>query len=201
MSASAPGEPPSICTASTPVCASGFGSASGAAASSFTPASMAGHCAGLAGAMDILVWQFRLSPNDIQTSTIGFLGIAVALLGRNTAIGVFFSALLFGGLVNGTSVRNLDPAVFSPHLASNLTLIIQGVVVLLVSAPVLVSMVLGTRRRLQTKALTTQPDSDRPVPPSKPASIGSDSTPETVPDSNLATVSKMSPSNQTPPTT
>ena len=46
--------------------------------------------AGLAGAIDVLGWQFRIATNDIQISQIGFLGIAVALLGRNTAIGTFF---------------------------------------------------------------------------------------------------------------
>ena len=45
----------------------------------------------------------------------------------------FFSALLFGALITGTSVRNLDPTVFEPALATNLTYMIQGLVVLLVS--------------------------------------------------------------------
>jgi simple sugar transport system permease protein len=103
--------------------------------------------AGLAGAIDILGWQFRLATNDIRASQIGFYGIAVALLGRNTALGVVLAALLFGGLLNGTSVRNLDPAVFEPQLAVNLTLIIQGLVVLFVSAPVLVEFLLRRRRR------------------------------------------------------
>ncbi len=107
-----------------------------------------GLLAGLAGALDILGWQFRLATNDIQTSQIGFLGIAVALLGRNTAVGTVFAALLFGALVNGTSVRNLDPAVFPPALAGNLTLIIQGLIVLLVSAPVIATRLLGWRGRL-----------------------------------------------------
>ena len=46
---------------------------------------IAGTFAGLAGTIDILGWQFRLSTGDIQGSTLGFVGIAVALLGRNTA--------------------------------------------------------------------------------------------------------------------
>jgi simple sugar transport system permease protein len=100
--------------------------------------------AGLAGALDVLGWQFRLATNDIQISQIGFLGIAVALLGRNTAVGTVAAALLFGGLLSGTSQRNLDPTIFEPELASNLTLIIQGLVVLVVSADVLV---LGMLRR------------------------------------------------------
>ena len=100
--------------------------------------------AGLAGALDVLGWQFRLATNDIQISQIGFLGIAVALLGRNTAIGTVAAALMFGGLLSGTSQRNLDPTIFQPELASNLTFIIQGLVVLIVSADVLV---LGLLRR------------------------------------------------------
>jgi simple sugar transport system permease protein len=97
--------------------------------------------------MDILGWQFRLATNDIQISNVGFLGIAVALLGRNSPVGIVFAALLFGALVNGTSVRNLDPAVFEPALAQNLTLIIQGLVVLLVTADALVVWLFRRRRR------------------------------------------------------
>jgi simple sugar transport system permease protein len=107
-----------------------------------------GFFAGLAGAMDILGWQFRIATNDIDISQIGFLGIAVALLGRNTAIGTLFSALLFGALLSGTSQRNLDPAIFEPELASNLTTIIQGLVVLFVSADVLVIAILRSGRRI-----------------------------------------------------
>ncbi len=107
-----------------------------------------GLLAGLAGAMDVLGWQYRVATNDIQISQIGFLGIAVALLGRNTAAGTLVAALLFGALVNGTSDRNLDPSVFSPDLASNLTLIIQGLIVLLVSAPVIATKLLGLRVRM-----------------------------------------------------
>jgi simple sugar transport system permease protein len=109
-----------------------------------------GAFAGLAGSLDVLGWQFRIATNDIQVgSTIGFTGIAIALLGRNTAIGTTAAALLFAALVNGTSIRNLDPAVFDPQLATNLTTIIQGLVVLFVSAPVLVTAVWSLRRRLR----------------------------------------------------
>ncbi len=106
-----------------------------------------GAFAGLAGTLDLLGWQFRIATNDIQANQLGFLGIAVALLGRNTAIGVMFSALLFGGLVTGTSVRNLDPTVFEPALAGNLTYMIQGLVVLLISTDVLVVYLWRLRRR------------------------------------------------------
>jgi general nucleoside transport system permease protein len=118
------------------------------ARSYFLAMAISGLMAGLAGAVDVLGWKFRVGVDDIQGSTIGFVGIAVALLGRNSAIGIFFSALLFGGLVNGTSTRNLDPTIFQPELASNLTLMIQGLVLLFVGADVLVLYLWQTRRRL-----------------------------------------------------
>jgi general nucleoside transport system permease protein len=108
--------------------------------------------AGLAGSLDILGWQFRLATNSIQISDVGFVGIAVALLGRNTAIGTVFAALLFGALSTGTSVRNLDPEVFEPALAKNLTLIIQGLVILFVSADILVVYLWQLRRKLRRRS-------------------------------------------------
>ena len=123
----------------------------GVARNYFRAMAIAGLFAGVAGAVDVLGWEFRLNVNDIQISNIGFIAIAVALLGRNTAVGVFFSALLFGALLNGTSTRNLDPTVFRPDLAGNLTLIIQGLVVLFVGADVLVLWVWNQRRRLRPR--------------------------------------------------
>jgi len=112
---------------------------------------MCGAFAGLAGSMDLLGWQFRIATNDILNSAnvgLGFFGIAVALLGRNTASGTVIAALLFGALLSGTSQRNLDPTIFEPELASNLTLIILGLVVLIVSADVIVLTMLRRGRRL-----------------------------------------------------
>jgi general nucleoside transport system permease protein len=109
---------------------------------------IAGAFAGLGGAVDILGWQYRLGVLDIQVSNIGFIGIAVALLGRNTALGVGLSALLFGALVNGTSTRGLDPTVFPPELAGNLTLMIQALVLLFVGADVLILSLWSARKRI-----------------------------------------------------
>ena len=107
--------------------------------------------AGLAASLDVLGWQFRVARNDIEIGQLGFYGIAVALLGRNTAIGTFFSALLFGALLTGTSVRNLDPLVFPPELATALTSIIQGLIVLFVSADILVVYLWRLRRRIRRR--------------------------------------------------
>ncbi|MCZ7587744.1 MAG: hypothetical protein M5U27_02535 [Gaiella sp.] len=112
----------------------------------FLAMAIAGAFAGIAGAIDILGWQFRLATGDVQTSTIGFTGIAVALLGRNTAIGTGLAALLFGALLTGTSTRNLDPTIFQPELASNLTLLIQGLVILFVGLDFVVLWLLARMR-------------------------------------------------------
>jgi len=104
----------------------------------FLAMAISGAFAGLAGSMDILGWEFNLSTPTILSSNIGFIGIAVALLGRNTAVGTLLGALLFGALYVGTSTRQLDATVFDPQLASNLTLIIQGLVVLFVGADLLI---------------------------------------------------------------
>src|SRR5205085_448635 len=60
----------------------------------FLAMAISGGFAGLAGAMDLLGWEFHLDLTEVQSSQIGFFGIAVALLGRNSAVGIFFSSLL-----------------------------------------------------------------------------------------------------------
>jgi ABC-type uncharacterized transport system permease subunit len=98
----------------------------------FLAMAISGSFAGLAGAVDITGWEYRIGENDIHANQIGFIGLAAALLGRNTALGVGLASLLFGALINGTSGRQLDPSIFRPDLAGNLTTIIQGLVILFV---------------------------------------------------------------------
>jgi simple sugar transport system permease protein len=107
-----------------------------------------GAFAGVAASLDILGWKFSLFTNDIQTSQIGFYGIAVALLGRNSALGTVGAALLFGALITGTSDRNLDPNVFDPTLAQYLTYMIEGLIVLLVSTDLITLRILKGGRRV-----------------------------------------------------
>ena len=98
----------------------------------FLAMAISGSFAGLAGALDITGWEYHIGQNDIPVNQIGFIGLAAALLGRNTALGVGMASLLFGALINGTSGRQLDPSIFRPDLAGNLTTIIQGLVILFV---------------------------------------------------------------------
>jgi simple sugar transport system permease protein len=111
---------------------------------------ISGAFAGLAGGLDMLGWLYRIGVSDIPVSAVGFLGIAVALLGRNTAVGVGLSAFFFGALLFGTT-HGLQSGEIDPQLASNLTYIIQGLIVLFVGADVLILYLWNTRRRLRRR--------------------------------------------------
>jgi general nucleoside transport system permease protein len=117
----------------------------------FLAMAIAGAFAGLAGGLDLLGWEYRVDITTIQGANIGFIGIAVALLGRNTAVGVGLSALLFAALQTGTASRNLDPTIFAPGVGGSLAVIIQGLVVLFVGADVLILIMLGWFRRGRRK--------------------------------------------------
>jgi general nucleoside transport system permease protein len=104
--------------------------------------------AGLAAAVDVLGWEFPVSTNDVLGSQVGFLGIAVALLGRNTAVGTVAAALLFGALETGTAADNINASLINPELAPQLTLVIEGLVVLLVSTDLIAIRLLKLPRKL-----------------------------------------------------
>ena len=64
---------------------------------------IAGAFAGLAGSGETLGHYYQLQENTLSgvLVNLGFTGIAVALLGRNTPIGIILAALLFSGLDSG----------------------------------------------------------------------------------------------------
>lgn len=62
---------------------------------------ISGALGGLAGAMDGL-GTFGYAATKAAFTGVGFNGIAVALMGGNSALGVFFAALLFGALEVGS---------------------------------------------------------------------------------------------------
>jgi simple sugar transport system permease protein len=107
-----------------------------------------GAFAGVAASLDMLGWKFNLFTNDIQTSQWGFYGIAVALLGRNTAGGTTAAALLWGALLTGTSSRNFNLSI-DPTLVQYLTFMIEGIIILLVSTDVITLRLLKGGRQLR----------------------------------------------------
>jgi general nucleoside transport system permease protein len=109
---------------------------------------ISGAFAGLAGALDMIGYLYHYGSFDVPVSSVGFLGIAVALLGRNTAVGVGFAALLFAALLFGTT-HGLTSTVIKPELAGQLTYIIQGLVVLFIGADVLILYVWNSRKKLR----------------------------------------------------
>ncbi|HXY86762.1 MAG TPA: ABC transporter permease [Gaiellaceae bacterium] len=126
---------------------------------------VSGMFAGIAGAIDMLGYLYQYGSLDVQVSTIGFIGIAVALLGRNKAVGVGLSALLFACLIYGTSGRGISSNVIPPELTGNLALMIQAFVLLFIGADVLILYVWQARKKLVRK---------RP-PPAEPQPTGSTS--------------------------
>jgi ABC-type uncharacterized transport system permease subunit len=114
----------------------------------FLALAIAGAFAGLAGSVDVLGFKFGVSTGDFGTNLIAFTGIAVALLGRNRAVGILFAALLFAALEVGTSTRQLDPEVFEPALAVDLATMIQALVIFFVGAEFLILYAWRARRFL-----------------------------------------------------
>jgi general nucleoside transport system permease protein len=114
----------------------------------FLALAISGAFAGLAGAVDMLGVKYSVDTSDFA-SQVGFTGIAVALLGRNKAVGILFAGLLFAGLQTGTSTRQLDPNVFEPALATDLATMIQALVIFFVGAEFLIVYLWGLRRRIR----------------------------------------------------
>jgi ABC-type uncharacterized transport system permease subunit len=119
----------------------------------FLALAISGAFAGLAGAVDMLGVKYSVDTSDFA-SQVGFTGIAVALLGRNKAVGIFFAALLFAGLQTGTSTRQLDPEVFEPALASDLAIMIQALVIFFVGAEFLIVYLWRLRSRIRLRPRT-----------------------------------------------
>ena len=114
---------------------------------------ISGAFAGLAGTLDMLggAQNYQVGQLDIPFIQVGFIGIAVALLGRTTAVGTLLGALFFGGLLYGSFHGLGSSSVIDPTLASNLTYIVQGLVVLFIGADVLILYVWNSRKKLRRK--------------------------------------------------
>jgi simple sugar transport system permease protein len=89
---------------------------------------IAGGIAGLAGASPVLGYAFKT--REGFTAGAGFVGVAVALLGRNSPIGIILAALLFGVLTKGSLDLDLD----TDKVSRDLAIVIQAFIVLAVAS-------------------------------------------------------------------
>ena len=91
----------------------------------FSAMFLAGGVAGMAGLTEILGIQIRVYKNF--SPSYGFDGIATALLGRNTPMGIVLSSGLFGALRSGSNQMQIDAGVPAAMVS-----VIQALVILFV---------------------------------------------------------------------
>ena len=117
---------------------------------------IAGAFAGLAGAGEALGHYYQLQENTLSGTMIsyGFIGIAVALLGRNKAIGIILGAFLFSGLDSGARFISGE---IDAELARALAQIIQGTVILFVGGEALLRWFFRRRERAVETTPIAQP--------------------------------------------
>lgn len=89
---------------------------------------ISGALAGMVGLNEIFGNAYRMK--DGFSHGYGFLGIAVALLGRNNPIGVVLAAFLFGGLHNSALSLEFD----TQHISRELVDVVQGLMILFITA-------------------------------------------------------------------
>lgn len=89
---------------------------------------MSGALAGMMGLNELLGEQMRLIGNF--TLGYGFVGIAVAFMGRNHPMGIVLAAILFGVLYQGGA----ELAFEMPTITRDLIVVIQGLVILFAGA-------------------------------------------------------------------
>lgn len=92
---------------------------------------LSGALAGLGGGMLVAATYGRFVLD--MSSGYGFDGMAIAVLGQNSPIGVFLSSVLFGALHSGSLYMSMFEGI-----PSEIVSILQGLIILTVSAPMLI---------------------------------------------------------------
>jgi len=100
---------------------------------------VAGGLAGLVAIHEVL--GYRYTYHDSFSQGVGFIGIAVALLGRNHPLGIVLAAMLFGALNRGSLFLDLD----FDNLSKDLVMVLQGVIVLFVATDKLFKRIIGIK--------------------------------------------------------
>ncbi len=92
---------------------------------------VAGGFAGMVAIPEVMGYRYTF--HDSFSQGVGFIGIAVALLGRNHPAGVIPAALLFGALRRGSLFLDLN----FDSLSKDMVMVLQGVIVLFVGTDLL----------------------------------------------------------------
>jgi len=97
-----------------------------------------GLAAGLAGAAQVLgghpSWALFKGMGNV--ANYGFMGIGIALIGRNHPIGGIFAAIFYGGLLNGRIAMQAEAGVYS-----ELVYVILGIIIISLAIPDLLAIV------------------------------------------------------------
>jgi ABC-type uncharacterized transport system permease subunit len=88
---------------------------------------ISGGLAGMVGINEVLGYRYRYY--DGFSANYGFVGIAVALLGRKHPLGVFLAAILFAILLRG----GIFVDAYTLHVSKDIVDMLQGVVIILVA--------------------------------------------------------------------
>ena len=103
---------------------------------------ISGVLAGMVALNEVMGYRYRYY--DGFSPGYGFLGIAVALLGRNHPFGVLCAAILFGALVQG----GLTVDMLTERVSKDIVYIVQGIIMVAVaSGAVLVHKRIGVKTR------------------------------------------------------
>ncbi|QBE62900.1 ABC transporter permease [Pseudoduganella lutea] len=106
---------------------------------------ISGALAGLGAVNSIMGSTHYLSLNFVGGA--GFIGIAIALMGRQHPVGIFLSAVLFGALTQG----GFDLSLEKPNIPPEMVILIQGLIILFCGAmeylyaPALMKLIKGKR--------------------------------------------------------
>jgi simple sugar transport system permease protein len=89
---------------------------------------VSGALAGLAAVNSVMGSTHYLSLNF--PAGAGFVGIAIALMGRQHPVGIFLSSVLFGALIQG----GFDLSLEKPNIPTETFIFIQGLIILFCGA-------------------------------------------------------------------
>jgi ABC-type uncharacterized transport system permease subunit len=104
---------------------------------------ISGMLAGMVGINEVLGYRYRYY--DGFSAGYGFMGIAVALLGRNHPAGVLLAAILFGALIRS----GLFIDIFTDKVSKDWVVILQGIIIIFVACEAVFRG--GARRLLKSR--------------------------------------------------